>query len=48
LGFWQTLILALLFTTALAFASWHLIEKQALKFKPQASARMRLRTLKNA
>lgn len=35
LGFEGTLCLALLLTTALAYASWHLIEKQALKFKPR-------------
>ena len=34
LGFAGTLILALLITVGLAYASWHLIEKQALKFKP--------------
>lgn len=34
LGFAATLTIALLCTTALAYASWHLLEKQALKFKP--------------
>jgi peptidoglycan/LPS O-acetylase OafA/YrhL len=35
-GFWYTLALALLITVACAYASWHLIEKQALKFKPSS------------
>ena len=35
LGFAGTLCLSLLITTALAYASWHCIEKQALKFKPR-------------
>ena len=34
-GFTGTLILSLLATTALAYASWHCIEKPALKFKPR-------------
>ena len=34
LGFWSTLFLALFITTTLAYASWHGIEKQALRFKP--------------
>ncbi len=37
LGFGGTLALALLFTTILAYASWHLLEKQALKLKPSNS-----------
>lgn len=36
-GFWPTLLGAALFTLTLAFASWHLIEKQALKMKPSAA-----------
>ena len=36
-GFWQTLAIAAASTLALAYASWHLIEKQALKLKPSAS-----------
>ncbi|RYH17178.1 MAG: acyltransferase, partial [Alcaligenaceae bacterium] len=39
-GFWQTLALAIFFTLALAYASWHLIEKQALKFKPKSNERL--------
>lgn len=35
LGFSGTMFFALLITTALAYASWHGIEKQALKFKPR-------------
>lgn len=35
LGFTGTLCLSLLVTTVLAYASWHYIEKQALKFKPR-------------
>jgi len=37
-GFAGTLALALLVTVALAYASWHLIEKQALKLKPGSRA----------
>lgn len=36
LGFGGTLTIALLCTTALAYVSWHLLEKQALKFKPSS------------
>lgn len=35
LGFSGTMFLSLLITTVLAYASWHGIEKQALKFKPR-------------
>lgn len=35
LGFLETMTISLLLTTALAYFSWHLIEKQALKFKPR-------------
>lgn len=35
LGFSGTMFFSLLITTALAYASWHGIEKQALKFKPR-------------
>lgn len=35
LGFAGTMLFSLLVTTALAYASWHSIEKQALKFKPR-------------
>ena len=35
-GFISTLVLALLITLALAYASWHLVEKQALKLKPSS------------
>lgn len=34
-GFAGTLCLAALITLVLAYASWHLLEKQALKFKPR-------------
>ncbi len=34
-SFWASLALSLLATGALAFASWHLVEKQALRFKPR-------------
>lgn len=37
-GFAGTLAVALLVTGTLAYASWHLIEKQALKFKPSSRA----------
>lgn len=36
-GFAGTLCLAMLITVILAYASWHMIEKQALKFKPRTS-----------
>lgn len=36
-GFIGTLALAMATTTTMAYASWHLIEKQALKFKPRMS-----------
>lgn len=35
-GFVGTFILALLITLVLSYASWHLLEKQALKFKPSS------------
>lgn len=35
LGFWVLLTLSLLITSVLAFASWHLLEKKALRFKPR-------------
>lgn len=35
LGFVGTLCLAMVITTTLAYASWHCLEKQALKFKPR-------------
>lgn len=35
LGFPGTMVLSILITTVLAYASWHGIEKQALKFKPR-------------
>ncbi|KQO23846.1 hypothetical protein ASF11_22940 [Acidovorax sp. Leaf76] len=37
LGFAGTLCISLAITVALAYASWHLVEKQALKFKPSSS-----------
>lgn len=36
-GFWGTLCIAYATTVVLAYASWHLIEKRALKFKPRTS-----------
>ncbi|WP_298207627.1 acyltransferase [Acidovorax sp.] len=37
LGFAGTLAVSLIITVALAYASWHLVEKQALRFKPSSS-----------
>ncbi|RYE40444.1 MAG: acyltransferase [Hyphomicrobiales bacterium] len=37
-GFWQTLALATSCTVALAYASWHLLEKQVLKLKPSSKS----------
>ncbi len=34
-GFWGTMALALAITVALAYVSWHLLEKKALHFKPR-------------
>ncbi|MBU2352767.1 MAG: acyltransferase [Gammaproteobacteria bacterium] len=49
-GFAGTMALALALTVALAYVSWHLIEKQALKFKPSSkkSTLQALRTHKLA
>jgi peptidoglycan/LPS O-acetylase OafA/YrhL len=37
LGFTGTLCISLAITVVLAYASWHLVEKQALRFKPSSS-----------
>lgn len=36
-GFWPTMGLASVITVALAYLSWHGIEKRALRFKPRSS-----------
>ena len=35
LGFWQLLAASVAVTVVLAFLSWHLVEKPALRFKPK-------------
>ncbi|THU03659.1 acyltransferase [Lampropedia puyangensis] len=37
-GFWSSMALASVITVVLAYASWHFIEKQALRFKPAKDA----------
>ena len=41
LGWWELFLISLIATAAVAFLSWHLIEKRALRLKPRAAAKMK-------
>jgi len=38
-GWWELFLMSMIATAGVAFVSWHLVEKQALSFKPRATAR---------